>query len=181
MTVLLSPIGNGAQFFTTTGLPLNAGYLFTYQAGSSTPIPTYLDSSGNIANSNPIVLGVDGRPPFEIWFTEGVSYKLILQDSSNVTIATYDNLYGIPNTTLVSNPIPSGSIIMWSGSIGSIPAGYVICDGLNSTPDLQDKFVVGSGSTYAVADNGGFVDPDVMTSAGTNKPLYYSLAFIMKT
>ena len=34
MAVLLSPIGNGFQFLTTTGLPLNGGFIYTYQAGS---------------------------------------------------------------------------------------------------------------------------------------------------
>lgn len=181
MNVLLSPIGNGFQFLTTTGLPLNGGYLYTYQAGSSTPIPSYLDSSGNIANSNPIVLGTDGRPPFEIWFTGGTAYKMILTNSAGVVIATYDNLYGIPNSSVVSNPIPSGSIIMWSGSIGAIPAGYVICDGTNSTPNLQDRFIIGAGGTYAVGDTGGFTNNTTVTSAGTYAPKYYALAFIMKT
>lgn len=51
--------------------------------------------------------------------------------------------------------VPSGVIAMWSGSIASIPTGWVLCDGNNSTPDLRDRFVVGAGSTYAVADTGG--------------------------
>jgi hypothetical protein len=51
--------------------------------------------------------------------------------------------------------VPSGGIIMWSGSIASIPAGWYLCDGLNSTPDLRDRFVVGAGTTYAVAATGG--------------------------
>jgi hypothetical protein len=95
MSVNLSPIGNGFQFFTTTGLPLNGGLLYTYQAGSTTPLATYTTSTGNITNANPIVLGTDGRPPQEIWFTAGTSYKFVLCDSSNNQIATYDNLYGL--------------------------------------------------------------------------------------
>lgn len=51
--------------------------------------------------------------------------------------------------------IPSGGIIMWSGSIASIPAGWILCDGNNGTPDLRDRFVVSVGSTYAVGDIGG--------------------------
>lgn len=51
--------------------------------------------------------------------------------------------------------VPVGGIIMWSGSIVSIPATWALCDGTNGTPDLRDRFIVGAGSTYAVADTGG--------------------------
>ncbi len=54
--------------------------------------------------------------------------------------------------------LPAGIILLWFGSIASIPSGYVICDGTNGTPDLRDKFVVGAGSAYAVDDVGGAVD-----------------------
>jgi microcystin-dependent protein len=63
--------------------------------------------------------------------------------------------------------VPSGVIAMWSGSIASIPSGWVLCDGLNSTPDLRDRFIVGAGNTYAVADTGG---ADSVTLAETNLP-----------
>jgi len=46
-------------------------------------------------------------------------------------------------------------IVMWSGSIVSIPAGWVLCDGTNGTPDLRDKFIVGAGGTYNPGDTGG--------------------------
>lgn len=49
--------------------------------------------------------------------------------------------------------IPSGAIIEWSGSIASIPSGYVLCDGNNSTPNLTDKFIIGAGNTYNPDDN----------------------------
>jgi hypothetical protein len=179
MAVNLSPIGNGFQFFTTTGLPLNGGFIYTYQAGSTTPQTTYTTITGTIANTNPIQLGTDGRPPQEIWFTQGASYKFVLTDSANVQIATYDNLYGIIGTSAAVTPIPAGGIIMWSGSIGSIPVGYFLCNGQNGTPDLRDRFVVGSGNTYAVGNTGGFTSA-VAGSGGTNLPLYYSLAFIQK-
>jgi hypothetical protein len=51
--------------------------------------------------------------------------------------------------------VPSGIIALWSGSTASIPSGWVICDGNNSTPDLRDRFIVGAGSTYAVDATGG--------------------------
>ena len=164
MAVNLSPIGNGFQFFNNDGLPLNAGKLYTYQAGSTTPLTTFTDSSGLIANTNPIILGTDGRPPSTIWLTEGFFYKFVLANSSNVTIQTYDNLYGIVSATPpAATPIPAGGILLWSGSIGSIPAGYVICNGSNGTPDLRDRFVVGAGSTYAVNATGGSADAVVVS------------------
>ena len=179
MAVNLSPIGNGFQFFTNTGIPLNGGYIYTYQAGSTTPLATYTTSAGTIANTNPIQLGTSGRPPQEIWLTDGYSYKFVLTDSANVVIGTYDNLYGILGTAASTNPIPAGGIIMWSGSIGAIPTGYYLCNGSNGTPDLRDRFVVGAGSTYAVGNTGGFTS-SVTGSGGTNLPLYYALAFIQK-
>ena len=49
----------------------------------------------------------------------------------------------------------SGMILLWSGSTGSIPSGFVLCNGSNSTPDLRDRFVVGAGNSYAVGATGG--------------------------
>lgn len=60
--------------------------------------------------------------------------------------------------------IPSGIITLWSGSVGTVPAGWVLCDGTNGTPDLRNRFVVGAGSTYAVGATGG-ADSVVLTEA----------------
>lgn len=49
--------------------------------------------------------------------------------------------------------VPIGGIIMWSGS--AVPAGWALCDGQGSTPDLRDRFVVGAGGSYQVKDTGG--------------------------
>lgn len=46
--------------------------------------------------------------------------------------------------------LPSGVILMWSGTVASIPAGFAFCDGQNGTPDLRDRFVV-----CAQQDDGG--------------------------
>ena len=156
MSVNLSPIGNGFQFFTTTGLPLAGGLIYTYQAGSSTPLATYSDNGGNYANTNPIVLGTDGRPQTEIWLTYGYNYKFVLQDSSYNTIQTYDNIYGIIGVApTTSASIPSGLIAIWSGAVGSVPSGWYLCNGQNGTPDLRNSFIIGAGNTYSVGATGG--------------------------
>lgn len=48
-----------------------------------------------------------------------------------------------------------GIIVMWSGAIGEIPAGWQLCDGTNGTPDLRDRFLIGAGTTYNPDDSGG--------------------------
>lgn len=59
----------------------------------------------------------------------------------------------------VAHYVPSGGIIMWSGAVSAIPTGWVLCDGTNSTPNLVDRFIVGSGTdsggTHDVGDTGG--------------------------
>jgi hypothetical protein len=51
--------------------------------------------------------------------------------------------------------IPAGMAIMWSGSVGTIPSGWILCDGSGDSPDLTDRFVVGSGDTYSLEETGG--------------------------
>lgn len=89
------PFGAGGQFFDTNGKPLNAGLINTYSAGTTTPLATFTTSTGNVPNSTTITLGVDGRPPNEIWLTAGSSYRFDLLDSLNNLIKTYDNLSGV--------------------------------------------------------------------------------------
>ena len=63
---------------------------------------------------------------------------------------------------------PIGGIIMWSGTIASIPSGWALCNGQVSngqtTPDLRDRFIVGAGSAYAPSNIGG---SSAVTPAGT--------------
>lgn len=168
MAVNLSPIGNAQQFFDNTGVPLNGGFLYTYQAGSSTPLATYTDINGTVANTNPIVLDAAGRLANEVWLTYGFNYKFVLQNAASSTIGTYDNIYGIVGVqTAVGTTIPAGMISIWYGSIGSVPTGWYLCDGANGTPDLRNRFIVGAGSTYSVAATGGSADAIVVTHTHT--------------
>ena len=63
--------------------------------------------------------------------------------------------------------VPAGGIIMWSGSIGSIPTGWFLCNGANGTPNLQDRFVIAAGSSYAVAATGGSANAIVVSHTHT--------------
>lgn len=75
------------------------------------------------------------------------------------TPTTGDNSTRLATTAWVtSNSIPSGGIIIWSGSQAGIPSGWLLCNGTSGTPNLMDKFIVGAGSTYAVGNSGGRTD-----------------------
>lgn len=62
--------------------------------------------------------------------------------------------------------LPSGSVMIWSGSAATIPVGWLLCNGTNGTPNLLDRFVTGAGSTYAVGGTGG-VTTVTLTQAQT--------------
>jgi hypothetical protein len=103
MSVNLSPLaGAGWQFFDNNGVPLAGGLLYTYAAGSSTPQATYTAISGLVANTNPVVLDAAGRVSNEIWLTPGISYKFVLQTSSAVQIASWDNITGINDAASIT-------------------------------------------------------------------------------
>jgi len=106
MTVNLSALaGAGQQFFDDNGNPLSGGFLYSYEAGTTTPKTTFTSSSGSVAHTNPIVLNSAGRiPSGEIWLTANEPYKFLLQNSSAVLIATWDNIYGING---ISAPVAS--------------------------------------------------------------------------
>jgi len=67
--------------------------------------------------------------------------------------------------------VPSGVIALWSGTVASIPSGWVICDGTNSTPNLTGRFIVhadaDAAGTYNVGDTGG---SNTVTLAEANLP-----------
>ena len=120
-SVLLSPVGVGQQYFDNNGVPLAGGLIYTYQAGTSTPLATYTSAAGNIANSNPIVLNASGRPPSEIWILGSYSYKFVLQDANAVQIWSMDNLQG-----LASAGQEGSSTATQSQTVFTVPFTYLV-------------------------------------------------------
>jgi hypothetical protein len=115
--------------------------------------------------------------PFTVAGTLVASGQALASGTLNVTGAfQLDGTAGASGQVMVSSGsgtptwgsgFPSGGIIIWSGSSASIPSGWLLCDGTNSTPDLRNRFVVGAGSTYAVNATGGSADAIVVSHTHT--------------
>jgi hypothetical protein len=111
-TVTLSIFaGVGAQLFDNSGNVLSGGKLYTYEAGTTTPLTTYTSSSGATAHSNPIILDAAGRVSGgEIWLNYAYIYKFVVKTSTDVLIATYDNIGGSFNaSSIVANFTGTGA------------------------------------------------------------------------
>jgi hypothetical protein len=126
MSVYLSPIGGaGWQFFNNDGTVLAGGKIYTYAAGTSTPKATYTTVAGNIAHTNPIILDSSGRVPSgQIWLL-AQPYKFSIFTSTNVLIATYDNIYGVGAAEFqVQNFTGTGSQTVFTLSSSSFGENY---------------------------------------------------------
>ena len=101
----LSPLGP-FRAFDSTGAPLLGGKLYTYEAGTSTPKTTYTDADEGTPNLNPIILDSEGYA--DVWLDEG-SYKLVLDDSSDVEQWSVDNVTGDTSTAFGSSVVSQSS------------------------------------------------------------------------
>ena len=91
----LSPLFN-EQTFDANGNPLNGGKIYTYAAGTSTPLQTYTTQNGVVQQSNPIILNSRGEPTNPIWLIgSGQEYKFVLRDANDNLIRTVDDIAGI--------------------------------------------------------------------------------------
>jgi hypothetical protein len=130
MSVNLAPtFGAGFQSFLDNGAVNSNGFIQTYAAGSTTPLATYTTSSGSVQNGIPpagIQLGVNGRPPYEIWLTAGSAYKFIITDQYGnlLTNGTFDNLVGIGDiSTQEPFGIAQGGTGSTNGAGMTLPCG----------------------------------------------------------
>lgn len=120
------------QFFDANGNPLVLGKVYTYQGGTTTPIPTYVDQVGATANTNPIIL--DARGMANIWLQPTVSYKFVVTNSADVLQYTTDNIVvPLDNLSFGSSP-PIGDVEPNTGAFTELSAtGDVTFSGFGYT------------------------------------------------
>lgn len=102
-----------AQFLDASGNPLVGGKVYTYAAGTTTPVATFTTGAGTVANTNPVIL--DSRGEANIWYSNGTSYKVVLTDSADATIWTVDNIVTIGSLAFQN----ANAVNITGGTIGS--------------------------------------------------------------
>lgn len=176
MPVNLSPLAGAAQqFFDNNGVILSGGKIYTYAAGTTTPLATYTSSSGGTAHANPIVLDSAGRVPGgEIWLTSGSAYKFVVETSTSIVLGTYDdisgssaaNAYLIPSGYTTATTVQdafddlgsaTGADFVGFSAGGPNPSSRPALDKLRETVSPQDYGAVANGvandaTAFTVAD-----------------------------
>jgi parallel beta-helix repeat protein len=141
MTTILSPVPK-LQFFTAAGVPLTGGKLYTYAAGTSSPLATYIDSTGSTPNTNPIIL--DSRGEANVWLDDN-SYKFKLTDSNDVEIWTVDNISDISALTTLAGS--GGSALVGFIQAGAGAVATTVQARLRQALSVKDFGATGDAST----------------------------------
>lgn len=112
------------HFDDINGRPLVGGKLYTYEANSSTPAPTYRDKSGTLLNENPISL--DERGECEVWLVDGLRYKMVLVDSIGTRIWEADNVSSMSDVSNASIDVDGTSPVKVSKSVVNGVTKYTV-------------------------------------------------------
>lgn len=129
-----------------------------------TKLNTNLDSIDNLLDGTTAI-----APNLVGWKVGGVSVTASAAELNHVdgvtsNVQTQLNAATAATAAVDAYKVPAGGIIMWSGSTGSIPSGWFLCNGSNGTPDLRNRFVVGAGGSYGVGATGGADSVTLSTS-----------------
>ena len=151
-----------AQFFDASGSPLVGGKVYTYAAGTTTPLETYTSESAVTPNTNPVIL--DSRGECDLWFSPASSYKVVLKSATDVLQWTVDNIstYGTLASQNSNNVAITGGTITGvtltvnvvgevSGNAGTVTNGVY----LDAVQTVTNKTLTGMASASTVKDSLG--------------------------
>jgi hypothetical protein len=145
MTALATP--PKLQFLDANGAPLVGGKLYTYAAGTTTPLATYTDYGGGTANANPVIL--DSRGEASVWLGTAL-YKMALYSATDVLIWTVDNIGGF--ATLAQLAASGGSNLVGFLQAGTGAVATTVQAKLRESVSVKDFGAVGDDSNDDTAE-----------------------------
>lgn len=95
------------RFFDANGAPLVGGKLYSYEAGTSTPLATYTDQTGAVQNANPVILDANGEA--DVWLGNS-AYKFVLSDADDNILETTDRVSLIGDGSIINVKLADGSV-----------------------------------------------------------------------
>jgi hypothetical protein len=151
-----------------TGIAVPAGKtMWVYNNGTNVVEAMNHAASLTLGTALPVTSGGTGAATLtanNVILGNGTSAVQLVAPGSSGNVLTSN---GTTWASAAPNFFITGMIILWSGSIASIPSGWALCNGTSGTPDLRDRFVVGAGSTYAVNATGGSANAIVVSHTHT--------------
>lgn len=102
------------RFQDINGKPLVGGQLFSYAAGTTTPLATFVDATTSALNANPTILDSTGSARV---FLGAAVYKFVLEDANGVIQWTADNI--------AQGAFESSTVLSFTGNQGTTRTGAV--------------------------------------------------------
>ncbi len=134
------------KFLNADGEPLAGGKLYTYQAGTSTPLETFVDQTEATPNTNPIILDANGEA--RIWIGAD-AYKFVLTDEDDVVLWTEDNISHISTGSVTADKIGTGAVTEIKLATSAVTA-----DKIGPNAVTTAKIQAGAVTTAKIADSG---------------------------
>jgi hypothetical protein len=150
------------QWFDTNGNPVANGFLYTYIAGTNTPLASYNDHTGGAGALNPNPVQLDSGGYADVWLT-AASYKLILQDANHVQIWSIDGVPGLGSLITVGDLPPLFTSVLAGGALNftlSNAAAHTLFGRFAGTTGAPSYGAVGSDKQVTFNKAGEMVGSD---------------------
>lgn len=162
-TLTVSGGGTGVTTFGGGGFVKSSGGTASLTAAAAVALGSEVSGTLPVANGG---TGVSTTTAYGV-LTGGTTSTGAFQNAGTGTsgqVLTSNGASALPTWQSPVSGFTTGMILLWSGSIATIPSGWALCNGSSGTPDLRDRFVIGAGSTYAVNATGGAANVTLSTA-----------------
>lgn len=157
-------------FVDENGEPLAGGKIYTYAAGTSTPLATYTDHTGDTENTNPIILDANGDA--DIWIGQD-AYKFVITNAEDVELKTIDGVVSVDNGSITTAKLADGSVTTIKIADGNVTTAK-LADSSVTTPKIANLNVTTAKINNAAVTTEKLADESV-TAAKFNDDIYSSV------